>query len=164
MKIEDFRKLDDNKKVELVNKRLEELIKEEKSTKLFKCNDLEFSYQTATREMVKMGFAREGNEFKKKVTLTERDVMLLKSLAYNYENIMGRVEDAPNVKKRSADTINTTSVRMYTDVWSRWQQFSKEWSIYNSIDLMASALEEYMDKYAFEDIETLKEQGKIKEK
>ena len=29
---------------------------------------------------------------------------------------------------------------------------------------MASALEEYMDKYDFEDIETLREQGKIKEK
>lgn len=164
MKIEEFRKLEDNKKIELVNKRLEELIQEKKSTKQFKCKDLEFSYQTATREMERMGYAREGNKFEKEVKLTEREIILLKNLAYNYNFIMEKVEDEPKVKRRNNDTISTTSVRMYSDVWSRWQQFSKEWSIYNSVDLMASALEEYMDKYFFEDIETLREQGKIKEK
>ena len=125
MKIEDFRKLDDTKKVELVNKRLEELIQEKKSTKQFKGGDWEFSYQTAKREMEKMGYAREGNQFTKEVKLTERDIILLKNLAYSYEFIMERVEDAPKVKRRINDTINTTSVRMYNDVWSRWQQFSK---------------------------------------
>lgn len=164
MKIEEFRTLNESEKVKIINKRLDELAKEGKKTKEFKCDEMEFSYTTAVREMEKVGYARNNNKFEKEYKLTEREIMMLKNLSYGYEFMMARKEDEPKVKRRTEDTISTTSIRMYADVWSRWQQFSKEWGIYNSVDLMASALESYMDRYDFEDIETLREQGKIKEK
>lgn len=161
MKLDEFRSLEESKKVELINKRLGELLKERKSTKEFRCNDLDFSYTTATREMEKLGYAREGNQFTKEFKLTQAEITRLKALSNIYESIMQLKEDKPEVQKRN-DVLTTTSVRMYADVWARWQCFSKEWSIYNAPDLMASALEAYMDKFDFEDLETLKKMGKVK--
>lgn len=161
MKLDEFRSLEESKKVELINNRLGELLKEKKSTKEFRCGDLDFSYTTATREMEKLGYAREGNQFTKEFKLTEREITKLKALVNVYESIMQLKADKPEVQKRD-DVLTTTSVRMYADVWARWQCFSKEWSIYNAPDLMASALEDYMNKFDFEDLETLKKMGKVK--
>lgn len=161
MKLDEFKSLEESKKVELINKRLGELLKEKKSTKEFRCSDLDFSYTTATREMEKLGYAREGKQFTKEFKLTEREITKLKALADIYESIMQLKKDKPEVKKRD-DVLTTTSMRMYNDVWTRWQCFTREWNIYNSPDLMASALEDYMNKFDFEDLETLKKMGKVK--
>lgn len=164
MKIKEFRALSETERVELVNKRLAELKGEGKGTKEFKSDSLEFSYATAIKEMETLGYARNGNEFEKEVKLSEREVLMLKNLCYGYEFVMKQIEDKPEAHKRADDQATTTSVRMYNKVWKRWQSFADEWSIYNSIDLMASALESYMDKFGHPDYDTLVEQGKIKEK
>lgn len=156
MKIEEFRQLTEEEKVQKINERLLQLNREKKGVNLFKCDDLEFSYQTATRIMQDLEYAKDGIEFKKEFKLNEKEILMLKNLAQNYEFMMKEKVDKPEVIRRPADRVNTTSVRMYNDVWSRWQLFCKEWSIYNGLDLMASALEEYMDKHDFPDLETLK--------
>lgn len=163
MRIDEFRALEAEEKVRLVNERLQELKEAGKGTKEFRSDKLEFSYATAIKEMENLGYARNGNVFEKEVKLSEYEIRQLKNLAYSYEFLMRRIEDQPKVRRRNDDQAVTTSVRMYNKVWKRWQEFSKEWSIFNNIDLMASALEEYMDRHAFEDYDTLALQGKIKE-
>jgi hypothetical protein len=163
MNKEDFKALNEREKVELINERLQELKKNGQTTKMFKSENLDFSYAFAMKEMETLGYARNGNSFEKEVKLTESEIRELKNLAYGYEFVMKRTEYQPRVIRRANDNVTTTSVRMYNKVWKRWQAFAGEWSIYNSVDLMATALEEYMDRHTFEDFETLVEQGKIKE-
>lgn len=163
MKIEDFKTLSETEKVNLVNERLQELKKDGKTTKLFKSEKLDFSYATAMKEMESLGYSRSGNSFEKEVKLTEDEIRRLKNLSYGYEFVMKRTEYQPRVVRRVNDNVATTSVRMYNKVWKRWQAFAGDWSIYNSVDLMATALEEYMDRHSFEDYETLVDHGKIKE-
>jgi len=163
MNIAEFRALPEEEKVQLVNERLQELREQGKKTTVFKNDKLEFSYSTALKEMEKNNYGRNGDKFEKELKLTDYDIRQLKNLVYGYEFVMSQKEEQPKVKRRPDDQAVTTSVRMYNQVWKRWQEFSKEWSIYNSIDMMASALEEFMDKHGFEDYETLVEQGRIKE-
>lgn len=163
MKLVEFRGLAESEKVRTVNERLKELKEQGLGTKQFKSQALEFSYATAIKEMEVIGYGRNGNSFEKELKLTDREVLLLKNLAYSHEFVMREKRDQPKVERRPDDKAVTTSVRMYSQVWKRWQSFSQEWPIYNSIDLMASALEEFMDKHSFEDFETLVEQGKIKD-
>ena len=153
MKIEEFRSLEDSIKVEMVNKRLEELAKDKKTTKDFKNESIDFSYTTATNEMENIGYSRKGKVFQKEINLSAKEIALLVDLAKNYEFLMQKMTDKPDIKLRKDDKINTTSVRMYAEVWGRWQEFAKEWPIYNSVDLMASALEEYMNKFKKDDEE-----------
>ncbi|WCK57199.1 hypothetical protein PP175_28845 (plasmid) [Aneurinibacillus sp. Ricciae_BoGa-3] len=164
MNLDEFRALSEPQRVQLVNDRLKELKEAKKGIKEFKSRSLEFSYPTAVKEMEVLGYAREKDAFVKEYKLTEQEVMMLKNLRYNYEFVMKRFDDQPKVKKRNDDQPTTTSVRVYTQVWKRWQEFSKEWSIFNSIDLMASALEEFMDRHGFESYDTLVQEGKIQEK
>lgn len=163
MNKEDFKALSEAEKVELINERLQELKKDGQTTKLFKSEKLDFSYAFAMKEMETLGYARNGNSFEKEVRLTEDEIRRLKNLSYGYEFVMKRTEYQPKVIRRVNDNVTTTSVRMYGKVWKRWQAFANDWSIYNSVDLMATALEEYMDRHSFEDFETLVLQGKIKE-
>lgn len=163
MNKEDFKTLSEVEKVDLINERLQELKKNGQNTKLFKNEKLDFSYAFATVEMEKLGYARNKDSFEKEVKLTEREIMQLKNLTYGYEFVMKEIQDQPKVSRRQNDNVVTTSVRMYNKVWKRWQAFATDWSIYNSVDLMATALEEYMDRHAFEDYDTLVKQGKIKE-
>lgn len=163
MKIKEFRDLAELEKVELMNTRLKELKEQGLTTKEFKSEVFEFSYATALNEMEKIGYGRNGNVFEKELKLSDYDVRVLKNLVYGYEFMMNAKQEEPTVKRRKDDHVVTTSVRMHNQVWKRWQEFSKEWGIYNSIDLMASALEEYMDKHDFEDYETLVKQGSIKD-
>lgn len=162
MKIHEFRELKEEEKVQLANKRLAEMKEQGLDTKQFKSEMLEFSYATLMSEMQKINHGRVGNEFVKELKLTEYQLTLLTNLADGYEFVMREQVDEPKVYRRPDDSISTTSVRMYNQVWKRWQEFSKEWGIYNSVDLMASALEEMMNKHNFEDYETLVAQGKIK--
>jgi UTP-glucose-1-phosphate uridylyltransferase len=164
MKIEEFRALSEAERVTLINERLAKLKGEGKGTKEFKGDSLEFSYATAIKEMESLGYARNGNSFEKEIKLSEYDIIKLKNLVYGYDFMMKQLQEKPEVNKRPDDQATTTSVRMYNKVWKRWQSFADEWSIYNSIDLMASALESYMDKFEHPDYDTLVDQGKIKEK
>lgn len=163
MDIDDFRLLNEEEKVELVNERLKELKENNKTIKDFKYKDLDFTYVMALKELQELGYAKCGDEFKKEVKLTEDEVIKLKNLCSGYEFVMKRINDQPKIHRRPGDGISTTSVRVYNKVWERWKAFTSDWSIYNSVDLMATALEKYMDTYDFEDYETLLKQGKVKE-
>lgn len=163
MRIDEFRALTESEKVDLINKRLEDLRQKNEGTKQFKNDILEFSYATAMKEMTELGYARNGNVFEKEIKLSEHEVRLLKNLAYSYEFVMREQQDQPKVQKRNDDQVTTTSARVYNKVWKRWQSFCSEWSIFNAVDLLASAMENYMDKQNFEDYDTLVAEGKIKE-
>lgn len=163
MKIQEFRGLTADKQVELVNNRLAEIKENSLTVNEFKNDILEFSYSTAIKEMEKLGYAREKDKFEKELKLTEYEIRMLKNLAYGYEFCMKHIEEEPKVSRRPNDQLTTTSMRVYNKVWKRWQEFSKEWGIYNSVDLMASAMEQYMDKHQFSGYDELVKQGKIKE-
>ena len=123
---------------------------------------IEQGIELGKKDGLEQGKAEEKIEIAKellKMKLNDEDIAKATGLTSN--EIMQLKEDKPEVKKRD-DVLTTTSMRMYNDVWTRWQCFTKEWNIYNSPDLMASALEAYMDKFNFEDLETLKKMGKVK--
>lgn len=164
MKIDEFRALSEAARVSLVNERLIQLKDNGKTNKEFKSDVLEFSYATAVKEMESLGYGREKNSFDKHLRLSEEEIILLKNLAHSYEFVMNLKEEKPNVKERKDDEIITTSIRMYNKLWKRFQAFSNQWSTLNSTDIMASALEEYLERHDFEDYETLVQQGKIVEK
>lgn len=41
----------------------------------------------------------------------------------------------------------TTGISVYVEQWERWTQFKQKHSMYSGTDLMAMALQEFMDKY-----------------
>ncbi|MDF2879973.1 MAG: hypothetical protein K0R54_530 [Clostridiaceae bacterium] len=163
MNLSEFKQLSEKEKVDLVNQRLLELKECGRTIKEFRSETLNFTYPTAMKMLMELGFAKDKDIFTKDVKLTEEEISRLKTLANSYEYYMKHKQFQPEVTKRSDDVITTTSARVYKKVWKRWQCFCQEWSIFNAIDMMASALEEYMDKYGFEDYRTLIIQKKIKD-
>ena len=41
----------------------------------------------------------------------------------------------------------TTGISVYVELWERWGEFKKKYPMYSGTDLMAQALEEFMEKY-----------------
>ena len=41
----------------------------------------------------------------------------------------------------------TTGISVYVELWGRWNEFKKQYPMYSGTDLMALALEEFMEKY-----------------
>ena len=41
----------------------------------------------------------------------------------------------------------TTGISVYTEQWARWSEFKKKYQMYSGTDLLALALEEFMEKY-----------------
>ena len=41
----------------------------------------------------------------------------------------------------------TTGISVYTEQWDRWSAFKKKYQMYLGTDLLALALEEFMEKY-----------------
>lgn len=44
-------------------------------------------------------------------------------------------------------TKKTTGISVYIDQWERWTTFKERYNMYSGTDLMALALDEFMDKY-----------------
>lgn len=163
MKIQEFKTLSENEKVQLVNERLGELVEQKMGLKNFKNEKLDFNYTTAVKELAALGYARTKDAFEKEVKLSAHEISFLKNLAYGYEFVMSRKNAEPVVKRRLDDQVVTTSVRMHSKVWKRFQEFAKDWNIYNSVDIMASALEEYMNQFDFDSYDDLVAKTKIVE-
>ena len=63
-------------------------------------------------------------------------------------HILIRSDDGLSIKINlpEAETIRTT-IRINESTWNRFKKFAEEHKEFNQQDLMAQALEEYMDKY-----------------
>lgn len=44
----------------------------------------------------------------------------------------------------------TTGISVYSEQWERWAQFKSKYNMYSGTDLLAMALQEFMDKYSDE--------------
>lgn len=64
----------------------------------------------------------------------------------NQKNIVEAIELKINSDRLTGD-VKTTTIRLYTDVWSDFREFSEKFKEYKSMDLVSMALVEYMDKY-----------------
>lgn len=160
MKKEEFLLLPITEQVQSINRRIDELKKENKTTKQFKNEEFEFSYSTAVRILDEYGYARDGEKFIKELRLTSDDVVKLKNLTYLYNSLI-LPEKKPDIKRRPDDELTVTSMRMYSNVLLRWQCFCEDWNIFNSPDLIATALEKYMDDLGYDDFEILEKEGKV---
>jgi len=45
----------------------------------------------------------------------------------------------------------TTGISVYVEQWERWSMFKQKYNMYSGTDLLAMALQEFMDKYDVED-------------
>jgi len=167
MKLDDFRVLKEDEKVELTNNRLKQLKDGGLTTKDFRSAELEFSYTSAYKEMESLGYVRHGDVFVKSKgspSLSDSDITALKQMIADYESRGQKQESELKVVRRTDDTVTSTSVRVHKQVWQRFQAFLKEWSIYRSADVVSLALEHFLDQYGFDNYESLMNQGKIEEK
>lgn len=77
--------------------------------------------------------------------LTKEEILFVKSLFKGQQNPVKTQQNlwVPQMKGKK----KTTGIYVYEDVWKRWAEFKKQYPMYSGTDLMALALEEFMDKY-----------------
>ena len=80
----------------------------------------------------------EPDKYKKLLLLTEK---------YDYvSSYILRADTGVKIRDTNG-TIKTTSIRVYDETLERWKEFIKENSSYKAIDLLNTALIEFMERY-----------------
>ena len=167
--IEDFKQMTDKEKCDLINKQFENC-----NTKNFKSGEISFTwsqaekilettsiskidkkYMTSEEAMLYLQKKQElveelDNEEIKKVRQLLNDEVFgkLLKLASNYNYIFDYIikEDKKIKIRETSDEVITTSTRLYKTTSERWKAFTKKQK-YNAVDIMNTALLEFMDKY-----------------
>ena len=100
------------------------------------------------QDVVKQGFK---DIVKVQQTLTNDEIAFVKELyAKSQRNNEQQffVNDKPMlVVPVMVGDKKTTGISVYTEQWDRWSAFKKKYQMYSGTDLLALALEEFMEKY-----------------
>lgn len=99
---------------------------------------------------------------KSKQELTIEEIMFVKELFVNKHSIVKESQELVNSKQEPvkpsllvvpvmSGAKKQTGISVYADVWERWGDFKKEYSMYSGTDLLTLAIEEFMDKYQEKD-------------
>lgn len=100
------------------------------------------------QDVVKQGFK---DIVKVQQTLTNDEIAFVKELyAKSQRNNEQQffVNDKPMlVVPVMVGDKKTTGISVYTEQWDRWSTFKKKYQMYSGTDLLALALEEFMEKY-----------------
>lgn len=79
------------------------------------------------------------------LVLTSDELIFVKEL---YKNKQDLVKAKQNLfLPQFAGLKKTTGISVYVELWERWGKFKKKYPMYSGTDLMAQALEEFMEKY-----------------
>lgn len=84
--------------------------------------------------------------------LTREEIAFVKALFASQQELVTPSQDV--VKGRPMLVVpsmtgakKTTGISVYVDIWERWSKFKSANRMYSGTDLMAMALEEFMEKY-----------------
>lgn len=79
------------------------------------------------------------------IHLTKDEIMFVKELFKSKQNIVTASQTlfVPQMNGPK----KTTGISVYIDVWERWGEFKNRYNMYSGTDLLALAIEEFMEKY-----------------
>ena len=109
-----------------------------------------FNLENAATEqdIVKQGFK---DTVEVQHTLTTDEIVFVKELnaksKLNNEQQFFVNDKSMLVVPVMAGEKKTTGISVYTEQWARWSEFKKKYQMYSETDLLALALEEFMEKY-----------------
>lgn len=82
---------------------------------------------------------------KESIVLTKDELLFVKELFKNKQDL---VKPKQNLfLPQFVGSKKTTGISVYVELWERWGEFKKKYPMYSGTDLMALALEEFMEKY-----------------
>lgn len=173
MKLEEFKKLSGTKMCEMMNQYMEShTAKNFKSSDMeFSFAQAEKALQE--RDIIKvsgvyrtedemLSMLQEKKKEKNKKELSQENIeqilalldpekyktLMLLAEKYNYvSNYILRADTKIKIKEAGREGVKTTTMRMYVETLERWKEFTKENASYKAIDLLNTALIEFMERY-----------------
>ncbi len=172
MILTEFKKLSDEEKCLFVNARLKE-----KGKKGFKGEGASFSFASAEKVLKDCGIyeidgiymtaeqtvshLQEKEAEEKKGALTVEDIdkllallepsrydtLLKLSEKYNYVSSYILKEDCGIKIKAGSGAVKNTTMRVYSDTLEKWQEFTSEQKEFSTLNLLNTALLEFMDRH-----------------
>ena len=77
--------------------------------------------------------------------LTTEEILFVKELFKNKQDLVKTKQTL--FLPQFVGAKKTTGISVYVELWGRWNEFKKQYPMYSGTDLMALALEEFMEKY-----------------
>ena len=77
--------------------------------------------------------------------LTTDEILFVKELFANKQDFVKAKQTL--LLPQFAGVKKTTGISVYVELWERWGNFKKAYPMYSGTDLLALALEEFMEKY-----------------
>ena len=173
MTLNEFSKLVDEDQCSILNTQLKEYGK-----KGFKCGDIDFTLNQAkkvlqpgikevngqylTKKQLVVRLEEEEKKERPPVQFTEGDIIKLMQLLegdrleillkitekYDYiQNYILKADTGIKICKAEKD-IKVTTMRLYQGTWEKWQDFCSEHKEYAIIDLLNTALLEYISRHS----------------
>lgn len=150
-------KNDDNPKLKMNNKQFDELLDAQKVTyvnarlhsieniKDFKSGDHQVTFSHAKAELERLGYEQYGREFVKKITANE--IKLIRHLLHESDVYYKAMSLGANIETSRDDEIQVTTVRVYKNVWNKFNEFCKANSSIAKEELLTVALEDFVLRY-----------------
>lgn len=169
MKMADFKALSREEQITMLNNHLLSLkYIDGRLEDNFKTGEFDFSYSLLKKNAKELGIVVDGKNYvaydtgdepsaqqdvvKAQQTLTIEEIEFVKKLYADHQNNNNEqqffVNDKPMlVVPTLIGEKKTTGISVYIEQWKRWTAFKERYNMYSGTDLMALALDEFMDKY-----------------
>lgn len=178
MKMADFKALTQAEQLTLLNDHLTAI--KGMSGRLednFKSGEFDFSYSLLKKNAKDLGIVVDGKNYvayangevlpepetvesenlvkqkqseNKELALTEHEILFLKELYKSHQNQFTDKKQ-PLFLPQYVGAKKTTGISVYVELWERWGAFKESYPMYSGTDLLARAIEEFMDKYGEEE-------------
>lgn len=79
------------------------------------------------------------------LSLTTDEIRFVKELFANKQDLV--IAKQTLLLPQFVGAKKTTGISVYVELWERWGKFKKAYPMYSGTDLLALALEEFMEKY-----------------
>ena len=79
------------------------------------------------------------------LNLTKEEILFVKELFKNKQEVVKTKQ--PLFVPTFIGEKKQTGISVYVEMWERWNEFKKKYPMYSGTDLMAMAIEEFMEKY-----------------
>lgn len=176
MKMAEFKALSIDEQITKLNKHLSNIKNMPgRMDTNFKNDEFEFSYSLLKKDAKKLGIVVDGKQYlayklgeKAPAVNGKQDVVKTEKVVKEQNNVEEKlhltkdeilfVKDLFNKQElvKSKQTLflptfngakKTTGISVYVEIWERWGEFKKRYPMYSGTDLLALALEEFMEKY-----------------
>lgn len=94
---------------------------------------------------IKQNVVKEEQVIGEQISLTKDEILFVKELFKNKQELVKPKQ--PLFLPNFSGTKKTTGISVYIELWERWGHFKKRYPMYSGTDLLALALEEFMEKY-----------------